>query len=294
MVAIRTASDLFAGRLVICSFVLVWLSLPLDGRAAPALVYAPLPLENMTVTQALNQPLADLLGELLGRPVRLRLLDDHAALIAALASGEVDFAELGPLPFLLASEQNPDIRPLAKFRESDGRADYRCVIVAPIDGVASMDDLLGDQTMVTVALTQRQSTCGPSATFSLLAEHGFDLFKITAAYQGGHDDVAVAVLREWFTVGGMKENVARTFHGLGLRILTASDPVPGFVLAARADVLGDQLLQELSQSLINLAEPQLQGLQNGQHGFAEFEMRLFERVDSMHMRAKPFLDSVDD
>ena len=261
------------------------LYLSVAAHATEVLFYAPLPMENPSVTQARNQPLADLLSKLLGREVRLRLVADHASSLDALAAGQVHFAELGPLPFLLARERVADLLPLATFRESDGRADYRCVIVAPMDGVAALTDLIGAEAAVSVALTRPQSTCGPAATFSILGELGLNLSEVTVSYQGGHSDVAVAVLREQFLIGGVKESFAHSFHGLGLRVLAASEPVPGFVLLVRAGLLDNQQWQSLSRALSELDEAGLQQLQNGRHGFAPFEEQRFDAVNAMRRLA---------
>ena len=277
-----------------CWFAVVLLCISPIGRAEQALVYTPLPLENVSFTQARNQPLADLLTEQLGRRVQMRLVEDHASAIDTLISGAADFSELGPLPFLLARERTPDLVPIATLREPDGRSDYRCVVVAPVDGVTSLADLAGHEAPVRVALTRRQSTCGPSATFSLLAERGPDRLAMQGVYQGGHDDVALAVLRGQFAIGGMKESVALRFHGLGLRVLAISEPVPGFVLVARPGLLDDQQAQALTEALVGLDETRLRRLQNGRYGFSFFQEQLFEEVDAMRQRAAPFLPRASD
>ena len=263
-------------------------------RAADPLLYGPLPLQNPVVTQARNQPLADLLGELLGREVRLALFDDHAALIDALARGDIDIAELGPLPFLLARDAATDLIPIASFREPDGRADYRCVIVAPVDGLASLQDLSDLDDDLSLALTRRESTCGPVLAFSVLSELGLDLNRVAAAYRGGHDEVAIAVLRQQYLLGGMKDSVASVFHGLGLRVLAVSEPVPGFVLVVRPGVLGSSSSAELAQALIGLDEAGRRRLQNGSHGFAAFDESMLEAVAELRLRAMPWLDRLTD
>ncbi|MEA3640713.1 MAG: PhnD/SsuA/transferrin family substrate-binding protein [Lamprobacter sp.] len=259
-----------------------------------ALVYAPLPLENASLTQARNQPLVDLLARLLQRPLEMRLYPNHAALLDGITSGDVDLAELGPLPFLLARESLPGLQAVATFREADGRTDYRCVLVAPVDGLRALFQIAGREQPPTLALTRKESTCGPTASFWLLVEHGIDPAFVQAAYQGGHDEVALAVLRETFTLGGVKDSVARDFHGLGLRVLAASEPVPGFVLVANTERLDDEEREGLQAALLALTEGEgpLTTLQNGRHGFAAFERGPFERIEAMRALAADWLDQV--
>lgn len=284
-------------RLARVSAVLCFTLSPTAGSATEpateqALVYAPLPLENASLTQARNQPLVDLLARLLQRPLEMRLYPDHATLLDAIIGGTVDLAELGPLPFLLARERMPDLQAVATFREADGHTDYRCVLVAPVDGLQALFQVAGLEQPLTLALTRRESTCGPSASFWLLAEHGIEPTAVQAAYQGGHGEVAVAVLRESFMLGGVKDRVARDFHGLGLRVLAASQPVPGFVLAASPARLGAEEREQLQAALLALPEDQSAMLQNGQHGFAPFECRLFERIEAMRALTADWLDQV--
>lgn len=263
-----------------------------EPATEPALIYAPLPLENASLTQARNQPLVELLARLLQRPLEMRLYPDYAALLDALTDGDVDLVELGPLPFLLARERMPDLQAVATFREADGRTDYRCVLVAPVDGLRALFQIAGLEQPLTLALTRRESTCGPAASFWLLAEHGIEPATVWAAYQGGHDAVALAVLRESFMLGGVKDRVARDFHGLGLRVLATSQPVPGFVLAASPARLGAEEREQLQAALLALPEDQRAMLQNGQHGFAPFERRLFARIEAMRVLTADWLDQV--
>lgn len=274
--------------------VLLWLLPTLAQAREPALVYAPLPLENLALTQARNRPLVERLTALLERPVKMRLYPDYAALLEALIQADVDLVELGPLPFLLARAQVSELRAVATFREPNGQAHYRCVLVAPVDGIQALFQLAQHKQPLRLALTRPESTCGPTASFWLLAEHGLDPAAFQATYQGGHDAVALAVLRNMFTLGGVKDSVARDFHGLGLRVLAASEPMPGFVLAANVDRLGSDALEALQAALLALPEEQRTALQNGRHGFATFEPDLFEQLEAMGEFAAGSLDPVAD
>jgi phosphonate transport system substrate-binding protein len=276
---------------------LPWLVLLLIGSwqvaAEPPLIFAPLPLEKPSLTQMRNQPLVDLLARALGRPVEMRLCDNYACLIESLVQGKIDLAELGPLPFLLARDQRPELQPVASFREANGLASYRCVLVAPVDGLESLKSLGALASPPQVALTNAESTCGPTASFWLLAGHDIDLARVGAHYLGGHDAVALAVLRELYPLGGVKDSVARRFHDLGLRVLARSELMPGFVLAALPERLSGEELAALTAVLLQLSEPARAGLQNGHFGFAAFDVELFDRVEAMRAFSMPYLERVD-
>ena len=257
-------------------------------KAEPALVFVPLPMENLELTEARNRPLQHLLAELLNRPVVMRLIGDHASLLEALAQGEIDLVELGPLPFLLAKEKTADLWPVATFREPDVAAQYRCVLVAPVDGITTVQQLQERTEPTTVVLTRPQSTCGPTVGHALLAAQGIAPAQVRAVFRGGHDDVALAVLREPSWVGIVKENAVPRFHALGLRRVAASDPVPGVVLVARQDRFNAGELAALSRSLTHLDDSLRDRLHNGQYGFAPFADDLFQYISQWRTEAAAF------
>ncbi len=273
----------------LASIFIVWLS---PAIADDALIYAPLPLENPARTQATNQPLVDLLAELLDRPVEMRLYENHAELLEALNAGEVDLTHLGPLPLLLAKGQTPTLVELAVFREADGSAEYRCVIAAPVDGFQSLSDAGFSEGLTTLALTRKESTCGPTAAFTILSAAGLDPRQFSATYEGGHDNVARSVLLQTHQVGGLKESVARVWSKLGLRVLATSEPLPGLTLLARASSLTSEEIDTLTDQLTSLDQDALESLQNGRYGFARFDPQLLERVRAMQVNAEPFIDGV--
>ncbi|MEE4637695.1 MAG: PhnD/SsuA/transferrin family substrate-binding protein [Wenzhouxiangella sp.] len=277
-------------------FIATWLVLLLVCLGSPAraesLIFAPLPMQSLAQTQASNQPLTDLLAELLDRPVEMRLYPDHAALLDGLTRGEVDLVELGPLPLLLAKERMSRLNEVASFREPDGRADYRCVVVAPVDGIQSLAEIERKPGQSPVAMTRPESTCGPTVTFSLLADQGLDPNQLRGQYRGTHDDVALAVLRELHPLGVIKESVARRFFDLGLRILASSDPVPGFVLVSPAGKLAEQELGHLREALMALDSRQLSRLQNGRYGFVRFDEQLGYRLEAMRVFSAPYFENV--
>jgi len=258
--------------------------------AAQPLIYAPLPLENPSKTQASNQPIADLLGELLGRPVSMRLYESHSELLDELAAGEIDITMLGPLPLLLALERDPSLVKLAMFREANGRPTYRCVIAAPVDGVQSLDEFKGSAVRPSLALTREASTCGPVAAFSILIDQGLNPDDFSSSYQGGHDDVALAVLLERQMIGGLKEDVAENWHGLGLRVLASSRQLPGMVLVGRAEHFSSERAEQLRQGLLALSGFELERLETGGFGFAEVDESLLLRVRAMRRESLPHME----
>ncbi|MEE4295978.1 MAG: PhnD/SsuA/transferrin family substrate-binding protein [Wenzhouxiangella sp.] len=279
-------------KLLLAKLVLV--AILLAGTAetlvAQPLVYAPLPLENLSRTQASNQPFVDLLAELLDQPVEMRLFESHEDLLNAFGTGEIDLVMLGSLPLLLAMERGLALQQVVMFRESNGTAAYRCVLAAPIDGVASLDELGLLLESASLALTREESTCGPVASFSILIDHGLSPDDFSSSYLGGHDDVARAVLLQSDLIGGLKESVAKKWFGLGLRVLAKSRQVPGLFLSARSGSLTSGQLDRLRAGLLELDPSRLESLQTGRYGFAEIDESLLLRVRAMRREAQPFIE----
>jgi phosphonate transport system substrate-binding protein len=274
-------------KLIILSVLLIGMA---GSPGAQPLIYAPLPLENLSRTQASNQPLTDLLAELLGQPVEMRLFENHEELLAAFSGGEIDLVMLGSLPLLLAMERDAPLQQVVMFREASGSSAYRCVLTAPVDGVASTDELGLVKTGLSLALTREESTCGPVASFSILIDHGLSPDDFSSSYQGGHDDVARAVLLRTHSIGGMKESVAKKWFGLGLRVIAMSRQVPGLALVARSGSLSGGQIDSLREKLLALEPSRLELLQTGQYGFAEVDESLLLRVRAMRREARPFIE----
>ena len=274
-------------KLLILAVLLIGMA---GSLGAQPLIYAPLPLENLSRTQASNQPLTDLLSELLGQPVEMRLFENHEGLLAAFSAGEIDLVMLGSLPLLLALERDTPLEQLVMIREANGSSAYRCVLTAPVDGVASMDELGLLRDDLSLALTREESTCGPVASFSILIDHGLSPDDFSSSYQGGHDDVARAVLLQTHSIGGMKESVARKWFGLGLRVIAMSRQVPGLALVVRSGSLSGGQIDTLREALLALDSSRLEGLQTGRYGFAEVDESLLLRVRAMRREAQPFIE----
>lgn len=209
--------------------------------------FAPLPLENREAMLRQFLPLATYLQRQLGQPVDMVFHDRYEALLEAFARGDVDLALLGPLPYVRLRERVAGAVPLVHFLEADGTSAYRCALV----------DFAGDRvTPATLrarplALTQPLSTCGPLAADPLLRAYtGFGLDRVSYRHLPTHEAVALAVVAGEHPAGTLKENIARKFATLGLRVLALSEPFPAFALVANAATLTPERRQALTRALL--------------------------------------------
>jgi len=273
---------------------------PLRAAEKPTLTFAPLPLENASLTTARNIQLAALLSELLDQEVRVVLLPTYAAIIEGLVADDIDLAELGPLPALLARQRQPELEGIVSFREPNGNDGYRCAVVSAVDGVQGLQQLrslIEEKPAETrtrpLMLTRAKSTCGPLTTLTLLEKAGISSAKLSPRYVGSHEAVALAVLRDPRAIGSVKDSVAQRHHALGLRVLKTSEPVPGFALVAHPGRFAKSRLMALQQALLNLDQARLARLDNGGHGFAAFDEQRYRQLEQLQARAAPLIDALE-
>lgn len=224
------------------------------------LTFGPLPMEDpATVIQGVR-PMLTYLETALGVRIRVAYSADYGELLGRFASGEIDVAYLGPLPYLALRDRYPQAEPLVHFLEASGRPTYTCALVR------WGDDLPGSP--LRVALTQPLSTCGWLSTAALLHQQGHDLGDSRYRYLDTHDAVALAVVRGEFDLGGLKTAIARRFDHLGLRIVAETAPLPSFALVANGGTLPAELRQALRQALVSLEAKGRDAAMLGQWGAA--------------------------
>ncbi|MFH1808705.1 MAG: phosphate/phosphite/phosphonate ABC transporter substrate-binding protein [Pseudomonadota bacterium] len=90
-----------------------------------------------------NQALCDELGHLLGTEVKLVVSSNYGELGELLIQGQVTFARMSPLAYVVARTQYPSLRLVASMI-ADGSIDYAAYIVARADSdILRVDDLRG-------------------------------------------------------------------------------------------------------------------------------------------------------
>lgn len=220
-------------------------------QAAEPLRFAPLPMESRESTVKAFYPLAVHLQKHLQQPVELVYYAKNSEIAAALESGELDFAYLGPLPYVTLRQRGAAVEPLVFFREANGQARYRCALVAFAGDAAQLASVRGKR----IALTQPLSTCGYLGANAMLRhEVGISLKDMQYRYLGSHEAVALAVISGEAEIGSVKDEFAAKFAPLGLQTLVYSDWLPATGLFASQRRLDAATLKDLRRAL--LATPQ--------------------------------------
>jgi phosphonate transport system substrate-binding protein len=219
--------------------------------ASEPLRIASLPMESRELTLAAFEPVAHYLEKQLQQSVELVFLESNQEVVEALDTGHLDIAMLGPLPFITLSAKNSQIHPLVFFRESSGKARYRCKLVAFAGDKIDITQLRNQR----VALTQPLSTCGYLGTNAILrTEAGHDLEQTDYTYYNTHEAAALAVIAGRADVAGIKDAFAFNYASLGLEVLAASDWVPAVGLFVNADQLSDEQIVKIREILLTAPE----------------------------------------
>jgi len=217
----------------------------------PVIRFAPLPMASLEQVTLEYLPFIDFLEKETGYAFELAWHENYEALIESIASGQVDIAYLGPLPYVAVTQKSQHIIPVVQLLDSKGRSDYTCAIVHFADSGAS----LNPNHHYDVALTQPLSTCGYLATEDYLQRQGMSLEDgaFSYDYTGSHERVALDVILGKYQFGGMKTQIARRYHHLGLRIIDETQPVPGFVLVANSSTLAPEFIEQVRDAMLRLA-----------------------------------------
>lgn len=217
------------------------------GVAAESLVFAPLPMETPYTVAAQWKPLLDYLEQNLGVALQIDYSASNDEVVEKFRAGRLDLAYLGPLPYLELRKRFPAAEPVVVFREKDGTSTYTCALVVAGDSHLDLKSIQNKR----VALTQPLSTCGFFAVQGLLQQRGRSLKENRYRYLGPHDEVALAVVRGDFEVGGLKTAIARKYAHLGLSVVAESPPMPGLALIANGKRLSVKRIEQIRRLLLN-------------------------------------------
>lgn len=222
------------------------------GLSAPAwsevINFAPLPMENRETVLKQFMPMAMYLRETAGIELRFEYSDNYDEILHKFEQGKIDIAYLGPLPYVTLKAQFAQAEPLVHFNEASGKPLYTCAIVGLADKNIDLDALEKRK----IALTQPLSTCGFLSTNGLLHEKGSGLARNLYRYLDKHDEVALAVVRGEYEIGGLKTAIGRKYAHLGLTVLAETAPLPSFALIANGKTLKPETQAIIREALANL------------------------------------------
>ena len=228
--------------------VLAALALPGLSSAAQPLRFAPLPMvDKETMVREFLGPVR-YMAEQSGQTIDLVHTASYEELIERFRRDEIDLAYIGPLPYLMLTQDFDAAQPVVRFLESNGQDGYTCALVVFGDSPLYAAGMRGRR----LALPDPLSTCGLPSIGPMLREAGVAPADTQLSYLGRHDAVAIAVVANEADAGGLKTAIARKYASLGLRIVAESPPVPGFVLIANRHTVPEGIVEHLREGLLKL------------------------------------------
>jgi phosphonate transport system substrate-binding protein len=251
---------LYPAKVSMCSAVLhVWLGLTLlvlcataNAADTTALRFGVFPRWNAQLMVRDFTPLAQALGEMLGREVRIETDKDFDAFMQRVYAREFDLVHLNQLQYLRAHQQ-AGYQAIAGLCESP-ECTIRALIVTRADtGLREVSDLRGK----TVAFGGRDAMVSHVLARKLLSQHGLPPADYQAVFTPNPPNALLAVYNGAAQAAGVgsgvlqRPEITRRVEVAKLRILAESTAIPPLPVAARAD-LDPQLVQRLRAALLSL------------------------------------------
>jgi phosphate/phosphite/phosphonate ABC transporter binding protein len=186
-------------------------------------------------------PLAEYIGEKIGRKVELKAVSDYEGVLRDIGRGITDLYFIAPVTYVIANK-NHGAEVLVKAL-IDGKSTYRAAIIAKSTSeINSIEDLKGRK----FAFGDPHSLSSYIAARIMLLDAGIDLKNLLHyEYLGSHEEVATAVINGTFDAGGVTESEAYKFKDKGIKFIKFSEELPGFNIA-----VGKSLPQNIRDSLV--------------------------------------------
>ncbi|MDO5733345.1 MAG: phosphate/phosphite/phosphonate ABC transporter substrate-binding protein [Eubacteriales bacterium] len=198
------------------------------------------------------EPLSKLLSDRVGQPVKAFTASSYVAVVEALGSGQVDFALIPPLAYVLAHQEN-GAEVILKALNKKGKSSYRSEILVRKDsGIEDVKDLKGK----IIAFVDPSSSSGYVYPAAFLKQKGFDIDKdFDSNFTGGHDKALQSLLLEDADAAcvyddarlKLKEEFPQIMDET--EVLAYTEDIPFIALAVRKD-LDPKIIAKLKKTFL--------------------------------------------
>lgn len=216
--------------IVILSLLMLWAAYAGQATAEPPLILAVHPYLPRQELVSRFTPLADYLGQALGRKITVRVGRDYADHLAAIGADLVDIAYMGPALYVTLVKEYGQ-KPLLARQVIGGDPFIKGMIFVRQDSpIRTLADLKGKRVMF--GDPNSTMTIVPRA---LMEREGIPLDALASYdFVTGHKNIAMAVLAGDCDAGAVKDEVFDEFAPKGLRLLAMTPPVADHVFVASA------------------------------------------------------------
>jgi len=223
---------------------------PIQAAAGKPLILAVHPyLPSKELIQRFT-PLANYLGNEIGRSIEVRVGSDYDEHIAYVGKDQVDIAFMGPAAYIMVVAKYGN-KPLLARLETDGNPLFRGYFIVRQDSpLKSLADLKGKR----MAFGDRDSTMSHLVPQYMLEKAGVPLDKLAEyKFLGSHNNVVLAVLSDDFDVGAVKDEVFDKYAKQGLRALADTPYYSDHVFVTRS-TLASGTVQALRSAMLRLKD----------------------------------------
>lgn len=240
--------------LILLSLVLILTTACGDKKEDDALVMGFVPLVDADTLVESIEPLAEMLGESLGQPVKEFTATNYVGVVEGLGSGQVDFGIIPPFAYALAHKES-DAEVILTTVDDDGTTGYHSIIMVRKDSdINTIEDLKGKN----VAFVDPSSTSGYLFPGAYLKENGIDLEKdINYQYSGGHDKSLQLLLNGDVDAIATFDNIGQRYKDefptadKELKTIAKTELIPGISVTVRHD-MDEDTKAKLVETLSNL------------------------------------------
>jgi phosphonate transport system substrate-binding protein len=163
----------------------------------PELTFALVPAENAADTTNRWQPMMDYLSKAIGVPVKLRIVNDYAAVVQGQKEGTIHIGLYGAASYARAVIVGAEVTPFGIEVNKDGSTGYYSVVYVKKDSpYQKLEDLKGKS----LGLVDPNSTSGNNVPRFELNKLGIDPDKYFSkvVYAGTHENAAIGVAQGTF------------------------------------------------------------------------------------------------
>ena len=194
------------------------------------------------------EPLAQYLGQRLGRPVQVRVGSNYEEHISFVGQDAVDIAYLGPAPYVAVVERFGPKPILARVQTKGKPYSNGVIFVRQDSDIRQLSDLKGKR----FAFGDPESTMGSIMPRYVLREHGIAMRDFArVSHVLSHDNVVLGVLAGDFDAGVVRADVYDEMADRGLRRLLDLPPVSEHLFVARSN-MPSQDVERLRLALLQL------------------------------------------
>ncbi|MEE9524812.1 MAG: phosphate/phosphite/phosphonate ABC transporter substrate-binding protein [Thermodesulfovibrionales bacterium] len=195
-------------------------------------------------------PLAEYLGDMLGKKVKIHLSSDYQEHIEYIGNDIVDIAYMGPASYVKLVETHGK-KPVLAAIEVNGKSSFHGVIIVDKNSaLRSLKDLEGHK----FAFGDPNSTMSHLVPRYMLWKAGINLDELSGhKHLSNHDNVALGVLTGDFDAGAVKIETYYKYKDRGLKVIATSPNIHEHLFVASGK-LPEETVQTLRKALLELKD----------------------------------------